>query len=135
MPADNRRIKNPLAGIPKDQLLRDVEIFATEYEITDVLPLLRKGALVAQNPHHIDNIHELDEEDRRVLREETTHRWRHPKILYFTIVLNSIAAAVQGWDQTGMTSSPYKQLCLSLRLFHRLEWSEPYLRHCIRDPR
>ena len=30
-----------------------------------------------------------------------THRWRHPRILYFTIILNSIAAAIQGWDQTG----------------------------------
>jgi len=35
------------------------------------------------------------------LREEVTHRWKHPKTLYFTIILNSIAAAIQGWDQEG----------------------------------
>jgi len=29
------------------------------------------------------------------------HRWRQPWALYMTIVLNSIAAAIQGWDQTG----------------------------------
>lgn len=68
----------------------------------DILPLLRKGALIAQSPLHIDSIPELDEEERRVLHEEQTHRWRHPKQLYFTIILNSIAAAIQGWDQTGM---------------------------------
>jgi hypothetical protein len=96
------RIKNPLVGIPKDQLLQDVKEFAAEYNVTELEPYLIKGALVAQSPHHIDQIHELDEEDRRVLREETSHRWRHPKILYFTIILNSIAAAIQGWDQTGM---------------------------------
>ncbi|RAL61377.1 hypothetical protein DID88_009511 [Monilinia fructigena] len=59
------------------------------------------GALVAQSPHHADKITELDDEDRRVLIEEVTHRWKHPKVLYMTIVLNSIAAAIQGWDQTG----------------------------------
>ncbi|KAA6406412.1 MAG: MFS SP galactose:H+ symporter [Lasallia pustulata] len=94
-------IKNPLAGIPKQQLLEDVEAFAAEADLTDILPLLQKGALVAQNPPGIDRIVELNEEDRQALRDEVTYRWRHPKTLYFTIILNSIAAAIQGWDQTG----------------------------------
>jgi hypothetical protein len=66
-----------------------------------MLPLLRKGALVAQNPHLFETLPELDDQDRNTLRDEITHRWRHPRILYFTIILNSIAAAIQGWDQTG----------------------------------
>lgn len=94
-------IKNPLIGVPKDQLLQDVEEFAAEYNLTDILPYLKKGALVAQSPSHIESITELDDADRQSLREEVTHRWKHPRILYFTIVLNSIAAAIQGWDQTG----------------------------------
>lgn len=101
------RIKNPLVGIPKAQLLQDVENFATEYNLTHILPELRKGALIAQSPHHIGNIRELDEDDRRLLAEETTHRWRHPGILYFTIILNSVAAAIQGWDQTGIFASTF----------------------------
>jgi hypothetical protein len=95
------RIKNPLIGIPKEQLIQDVEEFAAEYDITELTPYLIKGALVAQNPNQFENIHELDEEDRRVLREEVTHKWKHPRTLYITIILNSIAAAIQGWDQTG----------------------------------
>jgi hypothetical protein len=77
------------------------------------LPYLRKGALVAQSPGHIENITELDEADRQSLREEVTRRWKHPRILYFTIVLNSIAAAIQGWDQTGNppSSSSYLPIC------------------------
>ena len=63
--------------------------------------MLQKGALVAQNPLGIDDITELEESDREVLRNEISHRWKHPKTLYFTIILNSIAAAIQGWDQTG----------------------------------
>jgi hypothetical protein len=94
-------IRNPLAGIPKSQLLRDVEQFATQHQMTEILPILIKGALVAQSPSHADKIHELDDEDRVTLTEETTHRWKQPKILYFTIILNSIAACIQGWDQTG----------------------------------
>jgi len=98
---DGRRIKNPLVGIPKDDLLRDVELYATEHDLVDALPYLRKGALVAQNPAGFETIEELDEEDRAALRDEKAHRWKHPKALYFTIVLSSISAAIQGWDQTG----------------------------------
>lgn len=69
--------------------------------MADITPLIKKGALAAQDPRGIDHIAELTEEDRLILHQETTHRWRHPKTLYFTIILNSIAAAIQGWDQTG----------------------------------
>lgn len=104
------RIKNPLVGIPKAQLMADVEAYATEYNLMNILPLLKKGALVAQSPNNFENIEELDLSERQALREEVTHRWKHPKALYFTIVLNSIAAAVQGWDQEGMyiLSTPSK---------------------------
>ena len=98
------RIKNPLHGIPKDRLLDQVSHFAHNNDLVDILPLLQKGALVAQNPGAVDSISELDDQDRQVLLKESTHRWRHPKSLYFTIILNSIAAAVQGWDQTGKLS-------------------------------
>jgi hypothetical protein len=90
-----------LVGIPKSQLFRDVEDFTTKYHLDDIKPFLIKGALVAQAPSHIDRIHELDDDDRRVLIEEVTHRWKHPRTLYLTIFLNSVAAAIQGWDQTG----------------------------------
>jgi hypothetical protein len=59
--------------------------------------------LVAQSPNAVDNISELSEDERQILRNEKTHRWKHPKILYFTIIMNSIAAAIRGWDQTGTT--------------------------------
>ncbi|RMD42793.1 hypothetical protein DV735_g2371, partial [Chaetothyriales sp. CBS 134920] len=91
----------PFVGIPREQLLDDVSTYAQEQGLTDIEPLLKKGALVAQNPDQFENIPELTEDDRTALRNEVVHRWRHPRALYFTILLNSIAAAVQGWDQTG----------------------------------
>ncbi len=69
--------------------------------LLDILPLLQKGALVAQDPQGFEDIGELSGEDRAVLRTERAHRWKHPKMLYFTIALNSVGAAIQGWDQIG----------------------------------
>lgn len=105
MSSDQDRIKNPLVGIPKEQLLQDVENYANEYGLVDILPLLKKGALVAQNPRNFEAIEELEEDERQALREEVTRRWKHPFLLYYTIVLNSIAAAIQGWDQTGTAAA------------------------------
>ncbi|XPS80986.1 hypothetical protein M3J09_012930 [Ascochyta lentis] len=94
-------IQNPLADIPKEQLLEDVERFAHNHDLTDALPYLSKGALVAQNPESFEDNSDLNNEDREALRTEKQHRWNHPKALYLTILLNSISAAIQGWDQTG----------------------------------
>ena len=67
----------------------------------DMIPLLKKGALVAQDPPAFEQIPELDEVERDALRNEVLHKWRQPTALYFTVILCSIGAAVQGWDQTG----------------------------------
>ena len=69
-------IKNPLVGIPKAQLMADVNDFAQKYGFvaeTEV-SLLRKGALVAQSPSDFENLPELDDDDRNALRREITHR-------------------------------------------------------------
>jgi hypothetical protein len=70
--------------------MEDVQNFADEYELHDILPLLQKGALVAQSPRDLDRIEELDEADREAILSEVTNRWKHPKI--------------QGWDQTGKST-------------------------------
>jgi hypothetical protein len=90
-----------LAGIPRGTLFRNVEEFASGANLTDILPLLKKGALVAQDPPAFERIDELDESEKDALRNEVLHKWRQPWRLYFTIILCSIGAAVQGWDQTG----------------------------------
>jgi hypothetical protein len=97
--ADFRRIKNPLAGIPRHTLLRNVADFAHEKGLMDHLPLLQKGALVAQDPQNYEDIHgeyALDEVEVEALRNEVLHKWRHPVALYFTIITCSVGAAVQG---------------------------------------
>lgn len=95
-------IRNPLRDISREQLLKDVAEFHRSKGLPeDSLVSLRKGAIVAQNPAGFDSEEDLDETDRLALTEEVTRRWHHPWPLYYTIFLNSIAAAIQGWDQTG----------------------------------
>ena len=95
------RIQNPLAGIPRHTLLSNVEQFANDAAMVEHIPLLKKGALVAQDPPAFEQIDELDDTERDALRNEVLHKWRQPVSLYFTVILCSIGAAVQGWDQTG----------------------------------
>ena len=92
---DIYRIKNPLADLPKDQVLRDVERFAQEHQLGDILPELKKGALVARDPAEYESIPDLTDTERSALSDEVLHRWRQPWSLYFTIILCSIGAAVQ----------------------------------------
>ncbi|KAF9458096.1 hypothetical protein BDZ94DRAFT_150646 [Collybia nuda] len=95
------RIQNPLYGIPRETLLSQVESFAREQGMEDIESILKKGALLAQSPKDFENIPDLDEADKQVIRRETTHKWSQPRDLYLTVLVCSLAAAVQGWDQTG----------------------------------
>ncbi|KAG8162207.1 hypothetical protein KVR01_007972 [Diaporthe batatas] len=97
-------IKNPLEGIPKHELMTQVEDFADEKCLSEYTDLLKKGALIAQDPenyHDLPGEHRLTEEERDALHSELQHKWRVPKMLYMTILTCSIGAAVQGWDQEG----------------------------------
>ncbi|KAF7307941.1 MFS domain-containing protein [Mycena kentingensis (nom. inval.)] len=95
----NRKLDNPLRGISREQLLRDVELFAEEKGLTDLLPELQKGALVAQNPAAFESVDLLTEDDKYHIRRETTHRYSQTRSLYYMVVMSSLAAAVQGMDE------------------------------------
>lgn len=72
--------------------MRDVEDFATKHGLTDALPLLRKGALVAQDPNSYDEIggaEALDDSEVDALRDEVLHKWKQSSFLYITVVMVS----------------------------------------------
>ncbi|KAL1873865.1 hypothetical protein Daus18300_003737 [Diaporthe australafricana] len=98
------KIKNPLAGIPRHELMSQVEDFADQRCLAEYTDLLKKGALIAQDPDNYDNIPEeqrLTIEECTAIQAERQHKWRVPKMLYMTIITCSIGAAVQGRDQEG----------------------------------
>lgn len=88
------RVSNPLAEIPIETLEKDVEDFAAANGLGHITPLLQKGALVARDPAAYEELN-LDESEREALRTEVLHRWRHPILLYVTIIICSVGAAVQ----------------------------------------
>ena len=75
--------KNPLAGFTKEELMVDVEAFAREKCLEHILDDLKKGALVAQDPKAFESLDELSEEEKELLRRETTHKWHQPFMMYF----------------------------------------------------
>ncbi|KAI0202505.1 sugar transporter-domain-containing protein [Astrocystis sublimbata] len=102
------KIRNPLAGISRSQLLADVDNFTREHNMDEYAQLLRKGALVAQDPTCFEDIQgaeALDEAEIYALKREITHKWSVPKTLYLTVATCSIGACVQGWDQEGVNAA------------------------------
>ncbi|RFU30587.1 hypothetical protein B7463_g5716, partial [Scytalidium lignicola] len=95
------KVVNPLAGIPRDELMQQVVEFSAKKGLVDMVALLQKGAMVAQGATEFAEMEGLDPDELEVLEFEAKHKWSHPFALYATIFVCSIGAAVQGWDQTG----------------------------------
>lgn len=81
------KLRNPLHGLSREQLMNDVDRFAKEKGLEDHIEGFRRGALLAQHPDRFEQMDELSENDKEQLRIEKLHRWRHPFMLYCTIFL------------------------------------------------
>ncbi|RSL49319.1 hypothetical protein CEP53_009202 [Fusarium sp. AF-6] len=95
-----KAFENPLSIRTKEELMADVEKFCRKFDLMDFHEDFRKGALVAQSPRQAQHMPELSAEDKEVLEREHTHRWSQPFALYWLCVMCSLAAAVQGMDET-----------------------------------
>ncbi|GAA5919070.1 hypothetical protein JCM6882_003711 [Rhodosporidiobolus microsporus] len=93
-------LDNPLGGISLDRLEAMGRAFAREKGLEEFELEFAKGAQAAQDPTAIDTLPLLSEEDKEVIRREVTHKWDHPKTLYFLVVCCSMAAALQGMDES-----------------------------------
>ncbi|GAA5951544.1 hypothetical protein JCM3765_005965 [Sporobolomyces pararoseus] len=96
----NDALENPLSGISLERLEAMGRAFANEKGLGQYETEFAKGAQVAQDPLAFESIEMLNDEDRNVLRREVTHKWDHPKMLYFLVVCCSMCAAVQGMDES-----------------------------------
>lgn len=61
--------------------MSQVEDFAREKGLEEIMSLLKKGALIAQNPSNFEMIPELDEADKEVIRRETTRKHPYPRTI------------------------------------------------------
>ena len=85
----------------ESEMLADIDEFAKSNNLEEILPLLVKGGLVAREPSKFASVPDITEAEKDAISNEVLHKWRQPKVLYITIILCSVGAAVQGWDQTG----------------------------------
>jgi len=79
----NAVFENPLAGIPRDQLFKDVVEFCQKYDLMDHVETFKKGALISQDPSSATSLPELSDHEREALEREHTHKWSQPWQLYF----------------------------------------------------
>jgi hypothetical protein len=85
----------------EEEVIRDVEEFTKSNDFEDLTPIMIKGALVAKDPVAFESVPGMTEDELTAIRNEVLYKWKQPVSLYFTIILCSVGAAVQGWDQTG----------------------------------
>ncbi|KAI9716467.1 MAG: hypothetical protein M1812_005362 [Candelaria pacifica] len=102
-------------SIEHQELLKGVKRFAEEYKLQDSLDFLQTGALLSDDasiapriqelkeaqPDIYGSVHTPTEAELAALEDEKHNIWHHKREIPKTIILGSIAAAVQGWDQTG----------------------------------
>ncbi|CAM6095661.1 unnamed protein product [Calypogeia fissa] len=93
-------LENPLASKSEAQLLSDVEEFCENHGLIDKLDLFKRAALLAANPKGFEGRIDISEEEKVILREESTHKWRQPWSLYYIAMISSLAAVVQGMDES-----------------------------------
>ena len=75
--------------------------FARSKGLDEYLSLLKKGAQIAKDPRSYEVVRGITDAEKEALYNEENHRFRQPIALYITIMVCSVGAAVQGWDQTG----------------------------------
>jgi hypothetical protein len=102
----NAKLANPLTGLSHEQLMNDGAQFARTHDLGHLESLFRKGALAAQDPLAFEGIAHFTEDEKAIFRREITHRWDHPRTLYYLVVLCSVAAAVQGVSSGCSTAFP-----------------------------
>lgn len=101
-------LRNPLKGMTQKEILEDVDAFIRQKGLEEYRDDFRKGALVAQVnniPGGFEEIENLGESEKDILRRETTHKWSQPFMLYFLCTLCAGSAIVQGMDQTAVNGA------------------------------
>ncbi|GJJ06233.1 hypothetical protein Clacol_000423 [Clathrus columnatus] len=96
----NALLVNPLSGLTHDELDAQGREFAKHHDLGHLEEEFAKGAIIAQDTTVFENLPMLSIEDKNTLRMEITHKWRQPKDLYYLVIACSMAAAVQGMDES-----------------------------------
>ncbi|KAJ3495322.1 hypothetical protein NLG97_g3481 [Lecanicillium saksenae] len=126
-------LRNPLQGMTREEILKDVDAFLEEKGLQEHREHFHKGALIAQVnniPGGFENLEILSESEKDSLRREVTHKWSQPFMLYFLCTLCAGSAIVQGMDQTAVNGAQifyYKNFNITHPMLQGLMNGAPYL--------
>ncbi|KAK4954431.1 hypothetical protein LTR10_007862 [Elasticomyces elasticus] len=95
----------PLRTLSHESTDEDVEDFANTHELSDHYEALQKASTLLRCRGDYQRVLTLTDEEAAALSRETTHKWRQPKLLYFTIFICALGAIEQGWAQTAMNGA------------------------------
>lgn len=83
----------------------EVEIFARRHDLTHELNVFQKAAVLLLSDTDVNDVPGITTPEVQALHDETTRKWRQPRMFYFTVLVCSIGAVEQGWAQTGMNGA------------------------------
>lgn len=94
----NAKLANPLGDLTDEEVMENAAAFAAANHLP--VEAFGKGALVAKRPNGFEQMSILTENDKAKLRREITHPYSQTKTLYNLVIACSVAAAVQGMDES-----------------------------------
>ncbi|KAK1811555.1 hypothetical protein LTR12_014048 [Friedmanniomyces endolithicus] len=95
----------PLRTLSHDTSDEDVEDFVNNYDLADHFDALQKASLLLRHRGDQRRVLGLTDGESTAFSRESTHKWRQPKLLYFTIFVGALGAIEQGWAQTGINGA------------------------------
>ncbi|CAM0140929.1 hypothetical protein VKS41_003606 [Umbelopsis sp. WA50703] len=72
----------------------------TENGLEEYEDVMKRGALLANDPDNYESRTDLSEQEKEILGREVTHRWHQPAQMYFLAAVGAMTAVVQGMDET-----------------------------------
>ncbi|KAJ4545633.1 hypothetical protein HRR78_006355 [Exophiala dermatitidis] len=91
--------------IPRHDSLADVQTFTELYHLAHLSDIFQKASMILQGDLLIAEIPGITPAEIKALQDETTNKWKQPRMLYFTVLVCSMGAVEQGWAQTGMNGA------------------------------
>ncbi|QPG74077.1 hypothetical protein FOA43_001398 [Brettanomyces nanus] len=96
--AGNSQVGNLLGNYTEEEVMNMGRVYAKENELDE--ELFAKAAAVARDPSGYNSMSFLSQEEKESLYIEKEHPWRLPKKLYWLACTASMAACMQGMDET-----------------------------------
>lgn len=110
-------LRNPLTGMSEEEVIGDVDQFVQDRGLDEYRDAFRKGALLARVNQRADGfeyVSSIPNNEKEILRQEISHRWNQPFMLYFLVILCAGSAIVQGMDQTAVNGAQVTRSTLAV---------------------